>query len=88
MIMKYKVGDRVILKKRASFTDDVHKDLEKLPRREVTIEDVVEDTCLPYYYMNEIEYEWYEDEIECLVKEKKCLPIPVITRFDLMDFED
>jgi hypothetical protein len=87
--MKYKVGDRVILRKATSFFhDDVCRDLERLPNREATIYRIIKTSAQVRYYMNEIGYQWFEEEIEDLAKEKKCLPIQVITRFDLMDFSD
>ncbi len=79
--MKYKVGDRVRLKREFDEYKDIYlyKELneafDKLPNGVATIR-----TTFNTYQMHEIGYYWSEDKIECLIE-----PIPIHDRWEILD---
>jgi hypothetical protein len=79
--MKYKVGDRVKLKrdfeeyKDIYIYEDLNKAFDKLPNGIATIK-----TIFNTYEMQEIGYYWSEDKIEYLVE-----PIPIQNRWEILD---
>ncbi len=76
--MKYKIGDRVILKIEKRWQKRVVNAVNKLPRRVATIKEANKE--FGEYYMEEINWEWKCIDIEGLASEP-------ITRFELMEFE-
>ncbi len=78
--MKYKVGDKVVIRISADWHKGIVDSINKLPNRVATIKEVDEETC--DYWMEEIEWNWTANDIVGLVPE----PEP-ITRFEMMDFE-
>ncbi len=82
MKLKYKVGDRVRIRRDLLWGKNILEDFNKLPNGVVTIKVVA--TWSPYYYfMEEIGYGWQESEIEGLEE----VPVLDISRFELLDFE-
>ena len=78
--MKYKIGDRVKIKKKSTYSPDAITDLKKV-NYTVTIKKVEEG----YYIMEEIsEWGWVDDNIERLIPEVISL-FPTTKRFELMD---
>jgi len=76
--LKYKVGDRVKIIIDPEYHQEVLAKLAKLTDRTVTISKVGSNN----YRMKEIEYLWYNDEIDCLVKE---VFVPITSRFEILD---
>ena len=70
--MRYKVGDKVVLKIDQCWSPDAIQAIENLPNKIATIRKVVEsdDENGDYdYYMKEMYFGWFESEIECLASE-------------------
>lgn len=93
--MKYKIGDRVRLKYEYFTDSDLRHALDALPNRVATIEKVNpgSDGYENEYLMEEICWIWEDDEIECLVEEKKVevkvkveeVSEPVKNRYQILD---
>lgn len=81
--MKYKIGNRVVLKRGLNWTQEVSVAIDRLPSGIATIKHIYTVSGCDYCYMKEIGWNWKNSEIEGLVSE---LAIE-ITRFELMDFE-
>ncbi len=84
--MRYKVGDKVVLKNNSKKEDieiarDIEKMLEKI-NRTVTIAKVLGE----HYAMKEVRAHWAEKYVKGLAPEPKLKPKSVIiTRFELME---
>jgi hypothetical protein len=83
--MKYKVGDKVVMKKNPNYNLDIVEYFRDHPDMILTIKEVREDE--EEYIMEELHCHWQEDLIERGVVEEH-LTRPVVTRFELMDFSD
>lgn len=74
--MKYKVGDKIRIKKRGCFHNDFNKALNNLiPKRVVTIKKNIGRD----YWVEEITWRIEEPQIESLVFE------PIDSRFEILD---
>ena len=83
--MKYKVGDKVRIKRGIGFSLSSIKRLEK-HNYILTIERVIDDfSTIKYYKVKEIKYVcWPSCFIEGLYKEP--VYTPIYSRFDILDF--
>ena len=81
--MKYKIGDKVRIKKNYMGPLNAMIKLKELnTNRVVTIKKV----CDYFYYMEEIKWGWRDEEIECLVSVKDYKePEPITSRFEILD---
>ncbi len=78
--MKYKIGDRVKIKKDKEIARDVVIILQKIDRI-VTIKKVLGE----HYIMEEVRAHWPEDYVEELELSTKEFFSPMINRFELME---
>lgn len=88
--MKYKVGDRVVLKKGgpARWTRSAEVDLNNLLDHIATIDVAREGkNGLEVYYMKEIGWPWFEHEIECLAPPEKVFE-PIENRWEILDIRE
>ena len=82
--MKYKIGDKIQLKKLDEFDPTVIKCINRLKNRVATVNKVLfydnasQDGLRSHYLMKEIAWPWFEDEVEDINIEK-------VNRFELMD---
>ncbi len=79
--MKYKVGDKVVLKISKYLVEEVINDINNLPNRIATIRKVVNYYGYDYYF-EEIRWSLREENIKYLVKNKIYTKF---TRFEIMD---
>ena len=79
--MKYKVGDKVVLKISKHLVEEVINDINNLPNRIATIREVVNYYGYDYYF-EEIRWSLREENIKYLVKNKIYTKF---TRFEIMD---
>lgn len=81
--MKYKVGDRVRIRKNPLWDKDILEDFIELPDGVATIKKLA--NLVPYhYFMEEIGYGWHESEIEGL---EEVSVLDIQSRFELLDFD-
>jgi len=66
--MKYQVGDKVKLIRRINFARDVHKAMDKLDNDIATVFSIGNGDG---YYMKEIHWIWYENEIDGIAKKER-----------------
>jgi len=85
--MKYKVGDKVKLRKDRLFIPDAEESIKKTnSNRIVTIKEVENTHCPEYYLVKENHFGWTDDMIECLAEEyKEEIFEPILSRFELLD---
>ncbi len=81
--MKYNIRDRVKLKTQEGWHEDIVNSVKNLSDRVVTIKYVSPMHDNYPYKMEEIKWDWAEDEIECLIEESKNNFI--ISRFEILD---
>ena len=81
--MKYKVGDRVVIKNNTGFGFDSEvKEILKKINNVATIKEVLHDG---HYSMEELRWRWSPCYIKGLAPELE--PESEVNRFELMDFE-
>ncbi len=87
--MKYKIGDKVVLKIGKDFCDPAIEDVNNLPDRVATISKVIdvkkENLSSSWkfdYLLKEFHWGWMEKNIKCLVSE-----VEEIERWNLLDFD-
>ena len=90
--MKYKVGDKVIIKKDPSYHPVVQVALEKHNwiLTIVSIESSPLGAAFPYYIMKEISWHWNDGHIQkrCTKTKERCglkPPEPIENRFEILD---
>lgn len=82
--MKYKVGDKVKIKKIDGFHSLVEEYFRKnSPERVLTIKKIDKEFS-PSYLMEEVPYKWKDKMIECVVEKYK-KPKPIESRWDILD---
>lgn len=86
--MKYKVGDKVKIKKDQNYYE-VLEDLVQRANRIFTIKEVTQnDHYCDYYIFEGVKAYWHDYEIEGLVPEpEKFFELTTTDRFELMDFD-
>ncbi len=80
--MKYKVGDKVRIKRNFLWDYDVLIAFDKLSDGVATIKGL-HDVITFDYYMEEIGYGWKDSDIEGL----EVVFTPIVSRFELLDFD-
>ena len=83
MTMKYKPGDKVKLKLIEDYYLEAVRDIEKV-NGIGAIKEIYENT---YYLMEEIGWNWTDKQAE-EYKEEIHSPVPIKSRFELMDFSE
>lgn len=79
--LKYKVGDKLTIKKSNNYWKDIEAILQKT-NRIVTVKKMVDIAGKNYYILEEVRAYWDDSDIEELAPE-----LEPISRFDLMEFE-
>lgn len=88
--MKYKIGDRVIIKKDDHYSPDAKRALKKINYIGTIKEMLGEKDDIDnegYYILEKLGWRWREHHIEGISLELEKLFSPIIIRFELMDFE-
>ena len=84
MEYKYKVGDKVILTMSDSFHIACVKATNDLPDRVDTIK-MLDGYGRPCYYVEEMTYPWFENEIEGLAVDFEKKDQKINNRFEILD---
>jgi len=80
--MKYKAGDKVIMKKRSNYVPDMALYFKDHSDMILTIKEVKDNEYVGKYIMRGFSYHWDDNDIECKI-EKPFTPID--SRFDILD---
>ena len=79
--MKYKVGDKVKLKREPIWEDHILESIDNLPNRVATIKELSKGH-IKGYWLKEIKWFWQDSIIECLVEEVEDL---MLDRSEILD---
>ena len=87
--MKYKIGDKVKIKKIDGFSYPVEEYFKKHSSERILTIKEIDESITPSYLMKEIDYRWKDYMIECLVKEYKEPELkPILSRFEILDIRE
>lgn len=82
--MRYKIGDKVKMKREGWLGPVATRNIDSLPNRVATIKEVLED--IDGYRMEEVEWVWGDDKIEYLVVDEVSKPIK--SRWEILDIRE